>query len=416
MRNIFAGLVMLVAISASGQWSEQVSGVTTILHSVSAVNNDIVWICGNAGIILRTTNGGSNWLITDSPNPALTFYNICGIDANTALVTGSDADTYVYKTTNGGAEWMEVFTQSGGFINAIVKFNSASGECAMTGDPVGGRWSIWYSGDNGSTWDSSGHYLSRSGSETGFVNSAFGIGIYNSNYFWFGTSNTRIYRGRGGSNWVVQPSAGDGNTYTINFTDSLNGYSGGYSSLRQTSNGGTNWMFMHLTANVMGIVKGINTGELFYAESNFINHTSDNGANWAIVHSAPTGEYYHMVKARTGNNIWAVTYTGQISKYTSTVSINPIFTEIPSEYSLSQNYPNPFNPSTTIKFAIPKPSVVKLAVYDITGKELEVLVNEPLPVGTYQSNWNGLRFSSGIYFYRLVTEAYSDTKRMLFIK
>jgi hypothetical protein len=98
------------------------------------------------------------------------------------------------------------------------------------------------------------------------------------------------------------------------------------------------------------------------------------------------------------------------------IGINPICGEVPSKFSLSQNYPNPFNPTTTIKFDIPKSSEVKISIYDITGKELEVLVNEKLQAGTYQTTWNASNFSSGVYFYRLQTEDFSETKKLILLK
>ena len=90
--------------------------------------------------------------------------------------------------------------------------------------------------------------------------------------------------------------------------------------------------------------------------------------------------------------------------------------EIIEKYTLSQNYPNPFNPTTNIKFAIPKSSNVKIAVFDIAGKELEVLVDEQLKAGTYQLNWNASTHSSGVYFYKMQAGEYYSTMKMVLIK
>jgi hypothetical protein len=98
------------------------------------------------------------------------------------------------------------------------------------------------------------------------------------------------------------------------------------------------------------------------------------------------------------------------------ININQISSEVPSSYSLSQNYPNPFNPATNIKFAIPKNEFVKITVFDMLGKELETLVNEQLAPGTYETNWNASNYPSGVYFYRLITDGFSETKRMTLIK
>ncbi len=87
------------------------------------------------------------------------------------------------------------------------------------------------------------------------------------------------------------------------------------------------------------------------------------------------------------------------------------------DYSLSQNYPNPFNPTTIIKFSIPTPQRVSLKIFDILGNEAELSINdEMLTAGVYEVEFNGNKFSSGIYYYRLTTENFTDTKKMIFLK
>lgn len=100
----------------------------------------------------------------------------------------------------------------------------------------------------------------------------------------------------------------------------------------------------------------------------------------------------------------------------SSIGITPISNFVPVSYNLNQNYPNPFNPSTSIKFDIPKSSFVKLKVMDVTGRILDVLVNENLKPGTYEMNWNASKYSSGVYFYSLETKDFKQTKRMMLIK
>ena len=90
--------------------------------------------------------------------------------------------------------------------------------------------------------------------------------------------------------------------------------------------------------------------------------------------------------------------------------------ELPVEYSLSQNYPNPFNPVTNIKFTIPEDGLVSFKVYDIMGKEIENYINDVLPKGTYNVQFDGSKLSSGVYYYELRAESFSETKRMLLVK
>jgi hypothetical protein len=101
--------------------------------------------------------------------------------------------------------------------------------------------------------------------------------------------------------------------------------------------------------------------------------------------------------------------------------INSSGSESPNEYKLFQNYPNPFNPATKIKFQIKDSRFVTLKIYNILGKEIATLVNEKLNAGTYETQFSinsitNNQLSSGIYFYKLETESFSDVKRMVLIK
>ncbi len=100
----------------------------------------------------------------------------------------------------------------------------------------------------------------------------------------------------------------------------------------------------------------------------------------------------------------------------SPVSIQTISNTVPDKFNLEQNYPNPFNPSTKIKFNLKTTGVVKLAVYDITGREITQLVNSNLTPGTYLYTFDGKGLASGTYFYRLEADGFVETKKMLLVK
>ena len=91
-------------------------------------------------------------------------------------------------------------------------------------------------------------------------------------------------------------------------------------------------------------------------------------------------------------------------------------TEIPDQFYLGQNYPNPFNPSTSIQYAISSEQFVSLKVYDVLGNEIATLVNEEKPVGNYKIVFNGNNLSSGVYFYRIQTGNFTDTKKFVLMK
>ena len=89
---------------------------------------------------------------------------------------------------------------------------------------------------------------------------------------------------------------------------------------------------------------------------------------------------------------------------------------LPVTYNLSQNYPNPFNPSTTIKYQIPSDGNVRIVIYDILGKEVQLLVNGFEKAGNYQITFNAMNLASGVYFYKMQSGSFSDMKRMLILK
>ncbi len=94
---------------------------------------------------------------------------------------------------------------------------------------------------------------------------------------------------------------------------------------------------------------------------------------------------------------------------------------LPDQYELSQNYPNPFNPSTTIEFSLPTRSDVALKVFNVLGQEVAVLLNKTISAGTYKVIWdghnqNGNEVASGVYFYKLETTEFVETKKMILLK
>ncbi|MGM0588506.1 MAG: FG-GAP-like repeat-containing protein [Bacteroidota bacterium] len=94
----------------------------------------------------------------------------------------------------------------------------------------------------------------------------------------------------------------------------------------------------------------------------------------------------------------------------------PTVDEVPEDFVLSQNYPNPFNPATTISYAVPKASIVRLEVYDMIGQRVATLVNEKKAAGTYRVRFNGISLASGMYIYRLQAKNKVIIKKMILIK
>ncbi len=403
--------------SSNAQWVEQTSGITTGLNSVNAVDNNVVWTCGASGKILLTTNGGTTWTSVTSPNASLTLYCIWGISADTAVVSGSTTSAFVYKTVNGGSTWTQTFTQTGGFIDAIEGGYGPTQHIYIEGDPVGGRWSLWSSYDGGSSWDSLGShvpYIPQSGSEAGWNNSAaIGAGGV-----FIGTSNTRVYYSDSNNTVSTRTTTGLVNSLAIwvNHNATPNTVMTGGTILLYSTDTGINWTT--LTAPGSGNILGITgSGNYWcYVRGASVYSSTNNGSSWSNDYTASSGNFNHISMSRSGTSMWAIRDNGGIARSLGPIGIIPISTEVPNRYSLHQNYPNPFNPDTKLKFAIPKSSFSTIRIYDVLGREVKTLVNQALIAGIYETTWDATNYPSGVYYYRLVSGNYTETKKMVLLK
>jgi hypothetical protein len=429
-RFLFLQLFLNISYSQY-DWIEQNSGVTTQLNSVCFTSSFYTaWCCGGGGTVLKLIGNGNNWSNKSGngiPNTATLVNIACLNDTATALVAGFiGTTTYVWRTSNGGTNWVQVFSQANGFINSIWMWGGAN--ALMQGNPLMGRWQLWKSTNYGINWDSTGLYLPQSGSEAGYPNSMFG---WNPSTYWFGTNNTRIYyTNNSGNNWIVQSTSPEQNSYVLSFAGGF-AMSGG-ATLMKSTNSGTNWFQISApgSSNFSGVSSA---GQYFWfvRNDNKIYLSSNAGTNWGVHYTAPSGNYKYLFGGSIpwAWGMYAVRDNGGISRYVSYIGIKQISNEIPQKFSLSQNYPNPFNPTTKIRFSVPSGKFdipqdsrlrgndnVVLKVYDILGNEVSTLVNEQLKPGTYEVEFNGDNFASGVYYYQLAAGDYLDTKKMILIK
>jgi len=118
-----------------------------------------------------------------------------------------------------------------------------------------------------------------------------------------------------------------------------------------------------------------------------------------------SGKYNYRLKQ--------IDYNGNFKYYNLD---NEVIIGIPGKFILSQNYPNPFNPVTRISFELPKEGLVKLEVFDVTGRFIKTLVNENKLAGFYEVEFNGGNLASGVYFYKISVDNFTDMKKMILIK
>ena len=180
-------------------------------------------------------------------------------------------------------------------------------------------------------------------------------------------------------------------------------------------------------ATYFGILNSIDTttqvisGELTHTMPNpFVNDT----ATWNFLYTTPdsivTDTLYSVANSVNGNGNPTLDEWNFGENFAINVIDQPVDLENkrlqPADFALYQNYPNPFNPTTNFRFRIADFGFISLKVYDVLGNEVETLVNEEKPAGEYELEFFASELSSGIYFYKLSSRGFSETKKMILMK
>jgi photosystem II stability/assembly factor-like uncharacterized protein len=414
MKKIFAILLSLSCLSYSQTgWYQQNSNTNNDIRSVFFLDSNKGYACGSG--FLKTTNSGTNWNSIDSIFGSL--YSISFADYNTGYIVGGDSfGTYIYKTSNSGLNW---FSQNSNSFNTLYSLCIVSQTGGNVVYCVGANGSMIKTTNGGTNW-----YLLTSGINTNLysvyfldVNTGFAVGDI----------HTILKTTDAGLDWIniSQPEPDYITYYAILFVNNSIGYiSVTYNNfprtVLKTTNGGINW-FGPGPGNGGGYSISFPNQNIGYSVGNggYISKTTNGGNNWYQQNSGITKALRSIffVNQTMG---WAVGDSGIILKTTDgggpPIGIKPISNNVPEKFVLYQNYPNPFNPSSKIKFQIAKLSDVQLKIYDILGREVATLANEKFQPGVYEVEFDGNNYPSGVYFYQLTTESFSNTKRMVLLK
>ncbi|MFZ4591421.1 MAG: YCF48-related protein [Ignavibacteria bacterium] len=402
-------------------WSTNAKKFTSIgLKDIALIGKDTIITPGLGGNIFRTTNQGINW---ESYNVGedIFFRKIFFIDKENGYVTGDYGK--LFKTTNNGINWSNINTGFNDRFVFDVFFISKSTGFICTGSQWSNDGHLYKTTNEGVNWFT----LNRPRDGNFFYIRFFdGIG-------YTGSWNNSIYRTTDfGDSWIAayEPQINAYASKDIDFINSLTGFNvanDGY--IYKTTNSGLNW-FQHFRINNNTGLTNLNfinqltgyviSGVPTMGGSPSIYCTTNGGNNWVnqLIPYGTSPAMMNAIQFSDSTTGYIVGDSGVVLKTTTGgfVGIKNVYVEIPKKYYLLQNYPNPFNPTTNIKFSIIKTGQVKLIVYDIIGREVQTLVNESLKPGTYEAAFDGSSLNSGVYFYKLVTGNFTETKKMILIK
>ncbi len=423
--RIYGWLITVLFLVEGGiaQWVQQNSGTTSNLTDVVMLDSSIAIAVGRDGSILRTTNAGATWFNQTAHLSLIRPWNgISFCDASHGIIVG---DRDVVTTTDGGANW-----EAGSFPGTQKSLRAL---CISPANIYVGGDSGWvyHTLDTGKTWTSEKistwpirslfawpgpssiglpvfaltpyslceklEYTSGPWQETiltnfqGLGSEAFRGAVCNSGGAGFivgvqgdkRAAPTIIRKTMSDTVWtgVSQGILHDGTFYGISAPSTNTLYvCGDGGMLYKSTNGGDTWnSFPGLTSRSLKAISFFD-----------VNHGFAVGDSGTIFHTNNGGGVVVNVGKEPG--------------------------PAPKEFLLDQNYPNPFNATTVISYQLKVKSSTTVTVMDLLGREVAVLVNEEKSAGIYSAQWDAINFPSGVYFYRLTAEGFSETKRLLLIK
>ena len=399
MKSLIIILEFLIISSAISQWQQINSGISgTIVRGITS-NGQYLFAASDGYGMYRSTNQGNNWILANSGitnNSLWALREISGV-----LFAGSFSPNSVSRSTNNGDNWINLGLSS---IRNFISHNSYI---------YAVDWStgVYRSTNSGNSWIPVNSGITGGGfwpiiSANGILYVGGAAGVFKS------TNN--------GDNWVNSNSGlNAGNVYSL---AELSGdiFAGtSYGGVYRSTNSGNNWSVSNTGMGNLTVYALYKTGSMLAAgtSTNGVYFSYDNGSTWSFSNPGLTST--NVTELYSDNNyLYAGTLGGGIYRrpLIEILSVVPVSGEVPESFSLSQNYPNPFNPVTNITLHIAESGFVSLNVFDLTGREVITPVNEVLHSGIYKVDVNMSEFPSGVYFYRLESGKFSETKKMILTK
>lgn len=417
------------------------------------MNDNRGYAVDNYGYFYTTSNGGYNW--TNVRVSTDTLSSVYFITSTIGYVAGDSGR--VFKTTNGGTNWNLLTT------GTTVKLNSLYVQNLNEIYACGNYGTIMYSSNGGTSWIGETHgtnnlnsmnfvgstLIGSAAGDIGTIYRTYTMGIgcvgsgtapasYPFTTYWMDSRTDMLYLASEINSYGTSPGYLTKLGFYISSVDTLtmNGFNIKIQNTSLTTLSdfvNTGWTVIY-NGNYKITSTGlqyINLPQPYFnwnGTSNLLIEICFNNSRYTLssnVYStdAPNMTFHQHQDLPAGDGCTDIT-TGALQ----TTRPNICFTTqilsgvtgnnklIPDKYYLSQNYPNPFNPVTKIKYGLPKQSYVTLKIFDLLGREIKTLVNEQLQAGEYITDFNAFDLPSGTYFYRLQTNNFTETKKLILLK
>jgi photosystem II stability/assembly factor-like uncharacterized protein len=399
---------ILRTTNGGADWVEQTSGTTNSLNAITFTDVNNGTAVGSSGTILRTTNGGSNWTQQTS-GTTNELYGVSFTDVNNGISVGSNGT--ILLTTNGGTTWNSVTSGTTNTLNGIKFFNSNLGMC------VGDMGTVLFSSDAGENW------VAKS---SGISNDLKAVTFTNSTSVWIAGSNGKILSTTDlGNNWISYDLVTTNDLTSLFFINESMGWIGGLNgTILKYQIDVTPVELVSFTAYVQN-----NSVVLNWQTATELNNSGyqieckANNANWIILGFVPgygnsisPNSYSYIDNSSFGGNQYyyrlkQIDIDGSY-KFSDVIEVEIV----PTQFELSQNYPNPFNPSTTIRFSLPQTTQIKINLFNILGEQVATLADGIYESGYHKVTFNAINLPSGTYVYRFESSEFAQVKKMILIK
>jgi photosystem II stability/assembly factor-like uncharacterized protein len=415
--RVAAAMLMYAAAlhAQSGEWSIRSSPTLRNLYGV-AYSDRNTWVAvGGGGTILQSTDGGMGWTPVSSPVADA----LRGVSFHGSIGLAVGISGRVLRTTDGGSSWTDENRPTTRNLYAVSMGDSVA---VITGE----EGTILISTDAGLTW------AQRT---AGTASVLFGVSVQGKTAVGVGGQGAVVMSSNAAQGWgltVLGPTQ-ELFFYGTSFASATTGWAvGAYTVtgsiiIKSTLSG---FVWTPQSAPTTNTLTGVSFADIDTGTAVGFNgtivRTTNGGTEWTGQQS-PTLQSLNAVSFLDSRTGIAVGDSGTIIRTTDgglTEVAAQGSSSAPSSFMLSQNYPNPFNPSTVIKYQLPAlsgagravVSEVRLAVYDLLGREVAVLVNEGKAPGSYEVKFDASNLPSGAYLYRLTAGDFVQTRRLLLLK